>query len=214
MRVSRRPSNSVSGGAVVGLVLMGLSCQALVDVSQYRFDRDGGVDTASSSPPGSSELAEPADDATNADAGHHGAAVSEQLPSPPSFDPEHPVDAGTELDSSGAEDPPDLPPEEPELEPDPGPPPSEPVPDPPDPEPVPDPPPADPPRDPVNGCSEVEFCRAYEVLDTTDEERCIQRGCSVNAAAAECRDEVLFYCGAVQPPFALYTLDGGRLELQ
>ena len=201
------------------VLLAGLGCQALVDVSQYRFDDDGGVDTSEPSQPESDELAEPADDAADPPApasppqdagdGRVPGSVSEQLPSPVLEPP--PVDAGTPPESSGTDQtsPPssesEPPMEEPEPEPEPVLPPTEPEPE---------TPPADPPPHPEHVCSEVQFCRAFEEIDTTDEERCLQRGCSVDAAAAECREEVLRVCGAVQPPFVLYTLDGERLELQ
>lgn len=179
----------------LALLLTGLGCQALVDVSQYRFDDDGGTNTGQPlQPPGS-------------DAGDDDVA-DEGGPSP-GLEPEPPVDAGAPSDSSGTDDPPpsgepEPPPDEPEPDPDPVLPPVD----------EPEPPPAEPPPDPGDDCSLVEFCRAYEALDTIDEERCLQRGCSVEAALAECREEVLFVCGNVQPPFVLYTLDGDRLELQ
>lgn len=205
----------MSGRAVaaVGLLLTGLGCQALVDVSQYRFDRDGGVDTAEPQPPpGADDVAEPvaAQDAGNG--GAVSAPVSEAPSLPPLLPPDPAVDAGAGTELSGAE-------EEPPPSDEPEPPPEDPASEdagltPVEPEPAPEPPPADPPEDPRNGCSLVEFCLAYQVVDTVDEERCRQRGCSVEAAIAECRVEVLDACGAVQPPFAFYTLDGERLELQ
>jgi hypothetical protein len=212
-------------GAAIGLLLMDLGCQALVDVSQYRFDRDGGAGAAQSQPPPASDDVE--EPAAGQDAGKGGAAapVSETPPSPPLLPPRPATDGGTESSGGEQEPPPsnepDLPPEDSADEPDAGltPMEPEPVPDPPpmEPEPVPDPPPAPPappPADDDNGCSIVEYCEANTVIDTTDEERCQQLGCSVEAALAECRAEVFLVCGNVQPPFAFYSLEGVRLELQ
>ena len=173
------------------------------------------------SPSESNDLAEPADDTgdppSDGDQGSAG-SLAEGPPSPPLLQPLS--DAG--LDESAASEVQDPPsgaepePQQEEPEADAGPPAEEvPVPEPPEEEePVPDPPPVAPPPDSVNGCSEVQFCEAFRVIDTTDGVRCIQHGCSLEAAAAECRAEVQVYCGNAPPPFALYTLDGGRLELQ
>jgi hypothetical protein len=89
----------------------------------------------------------------------------------------------------------------------------EPEPEPPAPEP--EPPPAEPsPPDPMNGCSIIEYCYAHQVENTTDEERCIQRGCSLDEAIAECRAEIAVRCGsAPRPPYVMITQSGERVIL-
>jgi hypothetical protein len=109
--------------------------------------------------------------------------------------PTEPVsDSGSDAEEAPAE-------EEPEAEP-------------PAPEPEP-PPPAEPsPPDLANGCSIIEYCYAHQVQNTTDEERCIQRGCSLDEAIAECRAEIAVRCGsAPQPPYVMITQAGERLIL-
>jgi hypothetical protein len=92
----------------------------------------------------------------------------------------------------------------PEPEPEP-----EPEPDfPPEPEPEPAPPP-----DPQYSCSLVEFCNADQVDGSGDQERCQQKGCSIDDAIRECIVEVENVCGNVQPPYVLVTLANQRLIL-
>jgi hypothetical protein len=84
----------------------------------------------------------------------------------------------------------------------------------PEPEASPPAPPEPPPPDPVDGCSIIEFCYAHQVQNTTDEERCIQRGCSLDAAIAECREEIAVRCGsAPRPPYVMITQAGERVIL-
>lgn len=140
-----------------------------------------------------------------------GGAISElePLPSSDAFteprdadaaaSPTQPVsDSGSDTEEAPAEEEPAPEPEptEPELEPEP-------------------PPPAEPsPPDPINGCSIIEFCYAHQVQDTTDEERCIQRGCSLDDAIAECRAEIAVRCGsAPRPPYVMITQSGERVIL-
>jgi hypothetical protein len=169
-----------------------VACQLVVDVGDYRFER------------------------TDA-----GGALSElePLPSPDAFDaaPDAGV-AATPIDPVMDEgsDAATMPPEEMLPEATPGPEPSPPAPSEPSPEPDPSPPaPPEPsPPDPVNGCSIIEYCYAHLELDTTDEERCIQRGCSLDAAIAECRAEIAVRCGtAPQPPYVMITQAGERVIL-
>jgi hypothetical protein len=71
------------------------------------------------------------------------------------------------------------------------------------------------PPDPTSACSIIEYCYAYQKENTTDEERCIQLGCSLDEAIAECRAEVAVTCGtAPQPPFVMITLSGERVILK
>jgi hypothetical protein len=66
----------------------------------------------------------------------------------------------------------------------------------------------------VSGCSIIQYCYAHQVEDTTDEERCIQLGCSLDEANAECRAEIAVLCGtAPEPPFIMVTLSGQRVIL-
>jgi hypothetical protein len=81
------------------------------------------------------------------------------------------------------------------------------------PAPAPDPAEEPPPPEPSTSCSLVAFCNADAIDGSGDEERCIQTGCSVDAARLECETEVLAVCGNVLPPYVLYTLDGRRVEL-
>jgi hypothetical protein len=175
---------NVGRAAAIGLLLTEVACQLVVDVSDYRFG--------------------------DADAG---GAVSElePLPSPDAFDAALDVDvAAPPIDPVMDEvrDAATMSPEE-TPEPEPSPPaPSEPSPEPEPPTPKPSPP------DPVNGCSIIEYCYAHLELDTTDEERCIQRGCSLDAAIAECRAEIAVRCGtAPQPPYVMITQAGERVIL-
>jgi hypothetical protein len=136
-----------------------------------------------------------------------GGAISELEPllgsgaftDPPEVDatatpPQPRVDAGSDAEAAPPE-------EEPEPEPSP-------------PQPEPEPPAQPSPPDPANGCSIIEFCYAHLVQDTTDEERCIQRGCSLDDAIAECRAEIAETCGrAPQPPYVMITQSGERVIL-
>lgn len=134
-----------------------------------------------------------------------GGAISElePLPSSDAFTESGDADAGATatqpaIDAGG--DGEEAPPEE-------APAPIEPEPEPPvQPEPL--------PPDPVNGCSIIEYCYAHQVQDTTDEERCIQRGCTLDAAIAECRAEIAERCGtAPRPPYVMITQTGERVIL-
>jgi hypothetical protein len=184
-------------GGAIGLLVMATSCQLVVDVADYRFgDRDAGRGDA-----GASELEPPP---TPAPLGEH---------RPDGAPPERPsaIDAGSNAISEGpTAELPEAPSEEVAETP------AEEVPEAPAeevPEPAPDPPPVLPP-DPVNGCSIIEYCYAHQVQDTTDEERCIQRGCSLDEAIVECRLEIADTCGiAPQPPFVMITLSGERRVL-
>jgi hypothetical protein len=101
-----------------------------------------------------------------------------------------PIDPVVDEGSDAATTPPDAPPEPEPLPPEPSPP------------------------DPVNGCSIIEFCYAHQVQNTSDEERCIQLGCSLDAAIAECRAEISVRCGsAPRPPYVMVTLAGERVIL-
>jgi hypothetical protein len=135
-----------------------------------------------------------------------GGAISELEPLPSSDAFTEPRDAGaappsTQPVSDSGSDAEEEPAEE------------EPEPEPPAPEP--EPPPAEPsPPDPMNGCSIIEYCYAHQVQDTTDEERCIQRGCSLDEAIAECRAEIAVRCGsAPRPPYVMITQSGERVIL-
>jgi hypothetical protein len=173
--------------AAIGVLLAETACQLVVDVSDYRFD--------------------------DADAG---GALSELEPRPSSAAFHAALDAGAAatamdpvIEESGDEA---AAPAEETPEPEPSPPtPSEPSPEP---EASPPAPPEPPPPDPVNGCSIIEFCYAHQVQNTTDEERCIQRGCSLDAAIAECRAEIAVRCGsAPRPPYVMITQAGERVIL-
>ena len=84
----------------------------------------------------------------------------------------------------------------------------------PDPTPIPpDLPPPDPPPHPQYGCSVVEYCNANQADGSGDQERCLQRGCSVEAAINECRQEVRTVCGNVGPPYVFITLTNQRTVL-
>lgn len=174
-------------GALIFLVSMNTACQLALDLSDYRFDaRDAGPD---GSPLGSAS----SDDDPERPAPADVAAALE--PMAPLGDA-----GGGEATSATAGD---------ALEPSTPAPNVEPAPEPElEPEPEPSPP------DPVNGCSIIEYCYAHQVQDTTDEERCIQRGCSLDAAIAECRAEIAQRCGTdPQPPFVMITEAGARLTL-
>lgn len=72
------------------------------------------------------------------------------------------------------------------------------------------------PPDPMSGCSVVEYCVAYDRIDTTAEELCRQLGCSLDEAVAECRAEVPLasVCGPNSaPPYTIITLSGDEVVL-
>jgi hypothetical protein len=196
MQLSHRRIVKVRIAALIGLLLTATGCQLVVNVSEYRFeDGDAGAELQPPSTPGApeepsdTEPAVPRPPATPAlDAG------SPLAPGPPLEDTPLPSPVASEpLVDAGAESPEPEP--EPPLQPE---------------------PPLEPelPPDPMSGCSLIEYCYAYQVEDTTDEERCRQLGCSLDAASAECRTEVAAVCGsAPQPPFVMVTLSGERVIL-
>jgi hypothetical protein len=179
------------------------ACQLVVDVAGYRFDdSDGGASDA-----GASELEPPPAPGAPGDRPSGDDAVPQGSPTPP-------IDAGSNPTSEAPleETPEPLPPEPSSPEPSPTEPrPESSTPDPPEPS-TPEPEPL--PPDPVNGCSIIEYCYAHQVQDTTDEERCIQRGCALDDAIAECQSEIADTCGiAPAPPFVMITVSGERVIL-
>jgi len=62
---------------------------------------------------------------------------------------------------------------------------------------------------PAAGCSIVQFCDA----PGTDGTRCLQQGCSFDAARTECINEGWAVCGTPKCPWALIDLNGVRHEL-
>jgi hypothetical protein len=208
VQVSHRRGRNIEILAGASLLALGVACQFVADVSDYRFEgRDaGGTVGALEPPPVMRSLDDDPPGASNAPATPRADADDNTAPEPPENTPERPsTDAGAIPVESDAEPPPSEPPpsEPPPTEP----PPSEPPPT--------EPPPSEPPPpDPTFGCSYIEFCYAYEVIDTTDEERCIQSGCTLDDAETECRAEIAEVCGiAPQPPFVLFTLDNERVIL-
>jgi hypothetical protein len=195
-RIESRRLARIESRVATSLLVLATACQLAVDVGAYEFD-DAGVQTADLEPlpaPGALEGGSPPD-----------ADVSAPPPQPA-----EPADAGSQTT-------PTVPPEQMTEPPPLDPPPLDPEPlDPEPPEPLdPEPPePEPPPPDPENGCSLIEYCYAYQVQDTTDEERCIQLGCSLEAASQECRTEIADVCGtAPLPPFVMITLAGERVIL-
>jgi hypothetical protein len=59
------------------------------------------------------------------------------------------------------------------------------------------------------GCSVVEWCQAPGFDGT----RCVQTGCSVSAAIAECIADVDFVCGGPNCPFIFTSITGARRTL-
>jgi hypothetical protein len=174
------------GSAVIVAVLsMETACQLVVDVSDYRFsDADAGGAISELGPLQSSD------------------GFSEPRAADAAATPREPgLDSGSDAEEVPAEQ---------GLAPEPEPPEPEPAAAEPDP-----PPPAEPsPPDPENGCSIIEYCYAHQVQDTTDEERCIQQGCSLDEAIAECRAEIAVRCGsAPRPPYVMITQSGERVIL-
>jgi hypothetical protein len=213
VQVSHHRGRNIEILAGVSLLALGVACQFVTDVSDYRFEgRDAGAAVgALEPPPDMRSLDDDPPGASNAPAlpaTPRAGADDDTAPEPPENTPERPsTDAGAIPIEPDAEPPPTEPPptEPPPTEPPPTePPPTEPPPS--------EPPP--PPPDPTYGCSYIEFCYAYEVIDTTDEERCIQSGCTFEEAEAECRAEIAEVCGiAPQPPFVLFTLSNERVIL-
>lgn len=60
--------------------------------------------------------------------------------------------------------------------------------------------------DPRANCSIVQFCNA----PGADGTRCLQRGCSLGAALAECSDEAPRVCGTPVCPWIFVASDGSR----
>jgi len=181
----------------VCLLLTGVACQLVVNVDDYRFERsDASAEIATLEPPANSGgSGAPPDD-----------AIGDAAAPPAPIDPDLGAGGG-DTSSAAPGDTPDggqseTSPNPPEPEPEP----SDPEPETSQPEPL--------PPHPQYGCSLIEFCYAYEVEDTTDEERCIQSGCSLEDANAECRREIAEECGiAPLPPFVMVTLTGERVIL-
>jgi hypothetical protein len=201
--------------SAVYLLLTGTACQLVVNVDAYQFElSDASAGVAPLEPPGSSSApAEPLDPAI----GDAAAPAAPNAPEPGADDGNTAgTPPGAPPDEGGGES--ETSPGQSEAEPEPfdsgpEPPPSGAEPEPADPEPEPSPSEPLPPH-PMYGCSLIEFCYAYEVEDTTDEERCIQSGCSLEDASAECRREIAELCGiAPLPPFVLVTLTGERVIL-
>ena len=59
---------------------------------------------------------------------------------------------------------------------------------------------------PHANCSIVQFCNA----PGSDGTRCLQRGCSLGAALAECSDEAPRVCGTPVCPWIFVASDGSR----
>ena len=210
MQVSHHRGRNIELAAAISLLAIGVACQFVADVSDYRFEgRDAGAAVgALESPPDIGSLDDNSPGASNPSAPPatpRADADDDTAPEPPETPPNgrRPTPAryrSTRRRAPAAAAAPPPPTEPPPTEPPPtDPPPSEPPP---------------PPPDPTYGCSYIEFCYAYEVIDTTDEERCIQSGCTFDEADAECRAEIAEVCGiAPQPPFVLFTLSNERVIL-
>jgi hypothetical protein len=196
VQLSHHRGRNLSTVAAIGLLALGVACQFLADVSDYRFEaRDAGAAVGALEPP---------PNVGSVDDDPEGASDAPEPPATPR------VDAGDNAAPEPPENTPERPPTDagaPPVEADPEPPPTQPPPV--------QPPPVQPlPPDPTYGCAYIEYCYAYEVIDTTDEERCIQSGCTFEEAAAECRAEIAEVCGiAPQPPYVLFTLSNERVIL-
>lgn len=184
------------------VLLATAGCQLFVDLEGYRFELpDADEEISTLEPPVSDPLGDSPDAGAPDDPDDPSGSDSDTpTGSEPPSDPDVPLDPG----SGSGTDPGSDPGSEPDPSDDPEPPPEED----PEPEPVPEPPPPD----PTYGCSIIEYCYAHQVEDTTDEERCIQLGCSLDDAIAECGAEIANVCGtAPRPPFVIITLDGERV---